>query len=262
MNSEKRDVGQGYEPLTISSEKAMKLVLALWIVVSHLPKSEPLGTFNYLPVAGFFFLSGYGLMKQKELGRKFRVVRSGLKLLIPFFICEAIYVALFVVSISHVHLTDIVRMVTFRSILLPYGWYVYTQLICYLIWMVASKSDKQIETVCLTCVGLLCYTLHQQNTSQILTSYKTVFAFVYGGVFCIIESREKERVSKVFRNLYLPIVSAVLACYIFNFLIQDESMRSAALFNVSGLLFCNIMIWFFYKALREHVWVGFPTRRR
>lgn len=244
-NLGERVSGQRWEPPTISSEKAMKLILATWIVVSHLPKPEPLGQFNYFPVAGFFFLSGYGLMRQKELGIKFRLVKSGLKLLIPFFICEGVYVALFVAPVSPVRLSDVVRMIGLRSIMLPYGWYVYTQFVCYLIWAVVSRIRKPYLVVILTFICLFCYAYYQRSSSEFLTSYKTVFSFVYGVAFSAVENRE--RISKIFRNLYLPIANAVLACYIFNFLIDNESVSAAVLYNLSALLFCNVMIWIFYN---------------
>lgn len=51
--------------MKLENEKNIKLILAIWIILSHLPGMKVLGAYNYLPVAGFFFLSGYGL-KRKE----------------------------------------------------------------------------------------------------------------------------------------------------------------------------------------------------
>ena len=66
--------------MKLENEKNIKLILAIWIILSHLPGMKVLGAYNYLPVAGFFFLSGYGLMMKSKSNSKYNLLKSILKI--------------------------------------------------------------------------------------------------------------------------------------------------------------------------------------
>ena len=157
--------------MKLENEKNVKLILAIWIILSHLPGMRVLGAYNYLPVAGFFFLSGYGLMMKSK-----------------------------------------------------------------------SNSKNKNWKIFISFILVLIYSILFRYMGQILTSYKTVFAFVVGLWYATHEN-------KVFKyiNLYSCVFCGVVSLAIRFIVTDNETIFDSVLYNLSGIFFCFSLVYSIYK---------------
>lgn len=224
--------------MKLENEKNIKLILAIWIILSHLPGMKVLGAYNYLPVAGFFFLSGYGLMMKSKSNSKYNLLKSILKIYIPYMVATIIYTIIF----NNYNLLMLLKQITLINVDLPYGWYIRTQIILYIIWFIANNSKNKNWKIFISFILVLIYSILFRYTGQILTSYKTVFAFVVGLWYAMYEN-------KVFKyiNLYSCVFCGVVSLAIRFIVTDNETIFDSVLYNLSGILFCFLLVYSIYK---------------
>lgn len=224
--------------MKLENEKNIKLILAIWIILSHLPGMKVLGAYNYLPVAGFFFLSGYGLMMKSKSNSKYNLLKSILKIYIPYMFATIIYTIIF----NNYNLLMLLKQITLINVDLPYGWYIRTQIILYIIWFIANNSKNKNWKIFISFILVLIYSILFRYTGQILTSYKTVFAFVVGLWYAVYEN-------KVFKyiNLYSCVFCGVVSLTIRFIVTDNETIFDSVLYNLSGILFCFLLVYSIYK---------------
>lgn len=224
--------------MKLENEKNIKLILAIWIILSHLPGMKVLGVYNYLPVAGFFFLSGYGLMMKSKSNSKYNLLKSILKIYIPYMVATIIYTIIF----NNYNLLMLLKQITLIKVDLPYGWYIRTQIILYIIWFIANTSKNKNWKIFISFILVLIYSILFRYTGQILTSYKTVFAFVVGLWYAMYEN-------KVFKyiNLYSCVFCGVVSLAIRFIVTDNETIFDSVLYNLSGILFCFLLVYSIYK---------------
>ena len=224
--------------MKLENEKNIKLILAIWIILSHLPGMKVLGVYNYLPVAGFFFLSGYGLMMKSKSNSKYNLLKSILKIYIPYIVATIIYTIIF----NNYNLLMLLEQITLIKVDLPYGWYIRTQIILYIIWFIANNSKNKNWKIFISFILVLIYSILFRYTGQILTSYKTVFAFVVGLWYAMYEN-------KVFKyiNLYSCVFCGVVSLAIRFIVTDNETIFDSVLYNLSGILFCFLLVYSIYK---------------
>ena len=223
--------------MKLENEKNIKLILAIWIILSHLPRMKVLGAYNYLPVAGFF-LSGYGLMMKSKSNSKYNLLKSILKIYIPYMVATIIYTIIF----NNYNLLMLLKQITLINVDLPYGWYIRTQIILYIIWFIANNSKNKNWKIFISFILVLIYSILFRYTGQILTSYKTVFAFVVGLWYAMYEN-------KVFKyiNLYSCVFCGVVSLAIRFIVTDNETIFDSVLYNLSGILFCFLLVYSIYK---------------
>lgn len=224
--------------LDLKNEQIIKLLLAIWIIISHLPIFKPLTVYNYLPVAGFFFLSGYGLMMKSKSNSKYNLLKSILKIYIPYMVATIIYTIIF----NNYNLLMLFKQVTLINVDLPYGWYIRTQIILYIIWFIANNSKNKNWKIFISFILVLIYSILFRYMGQILTSYKTVFAFVVG-LWCATYE------NKVFKyiNLYSCVFCGVVSLAIRFIVTDNETIFDSVLYNLSGIFFCFSLVYSIYK---------------
>lgn len=224
--------------LDLKNEQIIKLLLAIWIIISHLPIFKPLTVYNYLPVAGFFFLSGYGLMMKSKSNSKYNLLKSILKIYIPYMVATIIYTIIF----NNYNLLMLFKQVTLINVDLPYGWYIRTQIILYIIWFIANNSKNKNRKIFISFILVLIYSILFRYMGQILTSYKTVFAFVVGLWYATYEN-------KVFKyiNLYSCVFCGVVSLAIRFIVTDNETIFDSVLYNLSGIFFCFLLVYSIYK---------------
>lgn len=224
--------------MKLENEKNIKLILAIWIILSHLPGMKVLGAYNYLPVAGFFFLSGYGLMMKSKSNSKYNLLKSILKIYIPYMVATIIYTIIF----NNYNLLMLLKQITLIKVDLPYGWYIRTQIILYIIWFIANNSKNKNWKIFISFILVLIYSILFRYTGQIFTSYKTVFAFVVGLWYAMYEN-------KVFKyiNLYSCVFCGVVSLAIRFIVTDNETIFDSVLYNLSGILFCFLLVYSIYK---------------
>lgn len=228
--------------LTVKSESYFKILLAIYIVISHQPHSSILGTYNYLPVAAFFFLSGYGLEKCCENKKKFDVIKSGKKLLLPFYITQLIYFLLFIIQNTKQNATiTLIKELFLINVDLPYAWYVRTQLILYIIWFFVCKIEKKTYRLMATFAGLIIYAISASCLGWIFTSYKTIIAFGFGVVYCQFEDQLKR-----FMKLHWVII-AFISSGLLRLLVRGETFVDFILYSLSACFICVCSVYVIYN---------------
>lgn len=93
------------------------------------------------------------------------------------------------------------------------AWYVKTQLILYCIWFISSKIQNKQRRAIVGLIEVLIYTIWSITEENILTAYKTVFAFVAGILYSQYES--------------------LLSLQLLNFLLRGSNCRHSPLKNIS-----------------------------
>lgn len=224
--------------MELEKEKYIKLLLAIWIILSHLPGMKLLSVYNYLPVAGFFFLSGYGLMSKSINNSKYDFKKSLIKIYIPYIIATFIYVILF----SNYDFIKVIKELFLINIDLPYGWYIRTQIIIYIIWFLANKIKNNNTKILFVFALLMIYSIIFRYTGQILTSYKTVFAFVFGLIYCQYENEISKKIT-IYNFIIFGLISLILKFFISS----KETIIDMVIYNVSGILFCVSLVYVIYN---------------
>lgn len=222
--------------MEINREKNAKTILALFIVISHLPIGYFFEKINYLPVAAFLFFSGYGLMKKNNLGKKFDFFKSFIKVYIPYIIITCIYLFLF----SDVNLSILLKNILLINIDLPYSWYVRTQILLYIIWFLSQKFNSDIKKIYVCLFLIILYVVIFYLTGQIFTSYKTIFCFLFGVIYAYNE--------KKWENFdYLNLIGAIIFLSLMIVVIFNRNSHDFfdfLLYNMSGIVFCEIVYYF------------------
>lgn len=209
-------------------EDYFKVLLAFWIVLSHLPFLKVLNVYNYLPVAAFFFFSGYGLMKKKEEGKTFNLINCIKKVYLPFISLTFIYILMF----EKINLWIFIKNALLLDISLPYGWYVRTQIILYIIWFI-SLFFKDKEQIFITFLMIITYTIIFKYSGQIFTSFKTVYAFLFG----ILISKYEKNINNKYINLFTFFICCFISFGIRFVISKNETILDLLLYNFSGILF-------------------------
>ena len=237
--------------LTVKSESYLKVFLALWIVIGHLPNTGWISLMTHWAVAGFFFMSGSGLASKSEgtteENYRMNLFKSAKKLLIPYYICQFVYLVGFCLPMS---MTDfgirLIREILLIDVNLPHAWYVRTQLILYVIWWAVGRLDKKWVRLLLMAVGVAAYIVLFAKTGQLFTSYKTVFAFLAG----ILYKQCEDKVEKLVTN---PFVAIVAACLAFQLAVigatrfDGDSVWSVIAMNLTGVMICVVYIFILKK---------------
>ena len=222
--------------MEINKEKSVKIILALFIVVSHLPIGYFFEKINYLPVAAFLFFSGYGLMKKNNLGRKFNFFKSFIKIYIPYIMITFIYLVLF----SDVNLLLLLKNILLINIDLPYSWYVRTQILLYIIWFLSQKFNSNIKKIYVCLLLIIIYIIIFYLTGQIFTSYKTIFCFLFGVIYAYNEKKLKN----FDRTHFIGAIIFLLLTIVMILNRNSYDLFDFLLYNISGLFFCEIVYYF------------------
>lgn len=139
--------------LSLDTSKCWKGWLALFILFHHLAKSTDEGLFfkilqeiGHLPVAGFFFFSGYGVMKsymrKKESYLKSFASKRIPVILIPYITAIVIYWGFFYINGTHYSLTDVLLSLISGYPIVTYSWYIINILLFYLLFFLLANIFK------------------------------------------------------------------------------------------------------------------------
>lgn len=176
-------------------------------------------------------------MKSKS-NSKYNLLKSILKIYIPYMVATIIYTIIF----NNYNLLMLFKQVILINVDLPYGWYIRTQIILYIIWFIANNSKNKNWKIFISFILVLIYSILFRYMGQILTSYKTVFAFVVGLWYATYEN-------KVFKyiNLYSCVFCGVVSLAIRFIVTDNETIFDSVLYNLSGILFCFLLVYSIYK---------------
>lgn len=173
--------------LTAQDSSVLKGLFCIGILLHHFSSFLPhLGPVHYLfshvgktIVGGFFFLSGYGLMKaygERHLRVRFLLQRYG-KLMIPYWLCLALYAAASVFSVPEGTAFDLrsilFSVVPIRSMVFG-SWYIGATLLLYLLFYFGVRFREKLNPFFVVVLGLVLFSFFYHEWSPFY------FAFPFG----------------------------------------------------------------------------------
>ncbi len=218
------------EFLSISKSVALKGILAVMVLVCHLHaevdlfKSSILGTlftaFGYLAVAGFFFVSGYGLTEQaNKKGKEYAKSFVKRKILPFYLLCVFlifIYLLRDLIIYKQVNLGDTLWSFVIGKTIVDKGWYLQVQLLMYLIFYLSIRFfDRKIIWGGVVFLASLIYIVVCFAVGLSSTWFEGVLCFSLG----VIVSQNKEWLLSLFEKKLRAwlIALAIFSCFMVAF---------------------------------------------
>lgn len=148
----KKKTTNGFE---LNTTNFIKGIMAIFVIMSHTyKKAYFLGP---LAVAGFFFLSGFGIKYKYDNGKKIEVKKI-FQMYIPFILVNVFYLF----KNSHVSFKQMIISFVFPSIV-TYSWYIFEIIIiyflCYFVLMKNRKNNDIIISILLITMIIVMYIL-------------------------------------------------------------------------------------------------------
>ena len=149
----RKETGRLEECFSRTNSNLVKGLMAVFVVLCHISLIYPGGiilpSFEYLGDAAvgiFFFLSGYGLMKQYSLKDDYRIgfIQKRLnKVLIPYLIVNVLYWTYYLFIGERYGLVDLINSLQTGDLLVSYSWYIVEILILYLFFYLFMRIDRK-----------------------------------------------------------------------------------------------------------------------
>lgn len=195
-------------------------------------------------------MSGYGLSKSLENGKKFYLKKAILKLLIPFYIAELIYIILF--CRGNFTFSYFLNQLFLVDIELPYAWYVRAQLVCYIAWKLCCiKRINNMQKYFIISAVISIYSFIIVCNGMTLTFCKTIICFLLGVVFYdyFSEIHMNENIAKIFSWWCLILAFGVSVCFSRGIIriAQNVVLELLVTGAISAVFACSsIMLLFYY----------------
>lgn len=210
--------------LSASNTKALKGIMAVAVVLSHIYTSSgfafsnPLLAFvfgslmGYVPVSVFFFLSGYGLLASyKSKGQKY-IQDFPKNRIIPFYIycvCILLFYLCFSLALQEqITWVQLIKSFTLGGTIIQYGWYLQTILVLYtLFWACFSIKTNDSNKVGFFIVGLLLLYVIAFCLSITPTWYVTAPCMLLGMLWQVYS----EKIDRIINTIFKKIVGIFLS---------------------------------------------------
>lgn len=219
--------------LSIKNTTALKGILAIFVVISHIYSSSSFSfsnpflvfvfgsIFGYVPVSVFFFLSGYGAMisfkkKGESYMRAFPRNRL-LPLYLISFVMIAVYTLVNWLVYKNFNLVLLIQSLTLGGTVIKYGWYLQTILVLYLVfWVCFSLKIKDSMKIGLFCASIallyvLCFACGVEPTC-----YATAPCMVFGVLWSVFSPSIDKIINNHFRK-WICIAFALLMVVLVKF---------------------------------------------
>lgn len=189
--------------LSLKNTTSVKGILCLLVICRHLESNWPFydnsqvarfvfGAFGYLAVAGFFFLSGYGLFtKYKQAGTRYRKSFFHKKI-IPYYLEYICVVLLYAVALFFSHLLsmhDLIQSFFFGNTIVINGWYLQATLLLYILFYLSMLfgGDKIHYTLILTEASVFLYITICKTLGLPEMWFRSVICFGIGTAYSFVE---------------------------------------------------------------------------
>lgn len=229
--------------LSLQSSTNIRGILCVLIFLNHFSSwFENQGIIYYLfshlgsfVVGVFFFLSGFGLMKAypREVKLGFLIKRF-LKLMIPYWICEALYAVISVCFNIPLHvdvnLKNIALALIQRSEIVENSWYVGASLVLYIVYFCAKKFLPKLKTSLKITILLVLFSLIFRSIEY----WTTFFAFPLGVLFC--ENEKGVNTMKGSRKILCFASSTLLCAAVIGLKYYAYSLNNSMLMNASDMV--------------------------
>ena len=245
--------------LSLDTGTCLRGLFAVVVILHHLSLRLQVGALfpqlfyiGHLPVAVFFFLSGYGLMKSyrtKEHYETHFLPRRALKLLLPY-ACTAVLYWTFCIVRAHAYtFRDALRVTLGDNLIIPYTWFIFCILLFYIVFWLLMRLCKTRHALMLVGAAVWCmiYTVVCIRLQFGVWRYKTVLMLVVGMAWALYE----DKLLTLFRRRYAVLAPLTVALFVllFGLYMQDvfgtnsAPWRSlpAALFSAMFFVFSVLM---------------------
>ena len=242
--------------LSLDGTMCLKGILAVCILLHHLYQrtSILLGTvfggilqsMGYLSVAGFFFITGYGLMAQYMHSRKRYMAHFLRNRILSLYIMYLMTAVLYLIynlwcGGIEVSILSIIKTLTFGGTIVENGWYIQAVFIVYIafymIFRLSIQDDLKVALMFLATIFycILCLIMNLPNTW-----YESIFAVVLGIAWC----RYRNKIDNMFSG-YIPMLVGMIFLFCTSFLLYRCGIFTPAisvLFEiVSALAFAALV---------------------
>ena len=257
------DINKDY--LSVYTTKCYRGLFALIIVFHHLALRTDSGfvfpffvRVGYLPVAFFFFLSGYGLQKsyitKQEKYKKNFLKRRMSAVLIPYIFMFVIYWFMYYLSVKILSLSDIFNSFIKGDPIVSNSWYIVNILVFYIVfWLLMSVCKKRYLLMIL--LGCMWYVLHALMCMIIGYEswwYNTTHLLILGMIWATYE----DEIIKIIKRVYFIAAPVVWLSFIISFgfyikisnaLFSHQYMAWLIISSLSAILFVISVILFSMK---------------
>lgn len=241
--------------LSVDTTGRLEGVLVFVVILSHIAMSDyrlgigssssmlvHVGALGRLAVSVFFFISGYGLLKQLQARKNAYIARFVRHRIMPFmlsyFISALVYYGYYKV-LSSIRLADALKSLINGNPFIVNSWFMEILLILYFIFYLSGKICRShiSSTVLLVVTGnILVFLLFYLN-SYPHNWYNTVLCFSLGILWALYEPL----LGKVMRSKSLYIGTIIFLLVLFLFLFLSRRLEA-----ISSLLFAAIVIMISY----------------
>ncbi len=209
--STRKEAGRPEECFSRSNSNIIKGLMAVFVILCHLsliyPGGAILHSFEYLGDAAvgiFFFLSGYGLMKQYSLRDDYHIgfLRKRFsRVLIPYLIVNALYWTYYLFIGERYGFADLISSLETGDLLVSYSWYIVEILILYLFFylfmLIDRKRMKYIIMLNIVLYVLLIMMFKLMNYAPYW--YRSTYMYIIGLLYVAFE----EQITAIIRNNYV-----------------------------------------------------------
>lgn len=251
MNVHWKGCDDGY--LSIEKGRAFRGILALTVVCHHLAEktgdSSPFHIFaflGFLPVACFFFLSGYGLQKSYagKPGYRSRILKKRIpSVLIPYLFVTAVYWAFSAVEGTPYTLGEVLRSFAVGDPIARFTWYIVFVLILYLGFYLMSGLYRGNSLTGVLWHSLflgLCVAAFRKLGFSMFW-YNSCLSYPLGILWAMVEQKCLPFVKKRFWLLAAAAAAAFGAVFLATVVLMDASWV-LVLYWLSGALFTAVCL--------------------
>jgi peptidoglycan/LPS O-acetylase OafA/YrhL len=220
-------------PWSLGVSKGILGFFAILIILHHLAQTlagdEAVRTFTFLEnwgvcfVGGFFFFSGYGLMKsfmtkQDYLKGFFR--KRFLKILIPFYVCILVFIFCSIALLESYGWIDAISYITGWRLINTHMWYIIDISVLYAMFYFLFRFIKNLN-IALAAMGILIAGItvtslflgHGDAWFQGEWWYNTLFVFFIGVLFAKTQRKILPFIKRTYPILLLFSIGAFIALY-------------------------------------------------
>lgn len=251
----------------------LKGILAAFVLVHHLylysgAISNPILSgsmqlMGYFAVAGFFCLSGYGLMYSSISNRTKFIRQFPKNKIFPFYLINVIWIVVYFIFKAIVcempSTKTLITSFIWGGTVIEYGWYIQVQLLLYIVFwfamLLCRNTLYQIIAITFFCVfySIVCY---RTGFSSIL--YERMYSFVIGMMWCAYKNKIDGWLKTKWMMVFLVICISFCLTLVFQKVyiacFMDVKLLSRML---SMILFSVLAILLMMKIRIDYSWVRF-----
>ena len=222
----RKEAGRPDNCFSFGNCQMIKGLMSVFVVLCHLSLIYSGGVilpvFEYLgdiAVGIFFFLSGYGLMKQYLAKEDYHILflqKRFSKVFIPYLIINALYWFYYLAIGEPYGMSDFINTIKTGDLLVSYSWYVVEILILYLffyLFMLIDRKKKQYMII-LNIILYLALIIVFRSIHYAPHWYVSTYMYIFGLLYVVFERQFSDLLDK-YKFLLLCLTIAFIVALLF-----------------------------------------------